>query len=106
MSRRPSIGSRYYERNKEKIYENDEVIQKTINGKLSTFKPPKAFDKKFKEQFPNEWKLIKESRKECAERNRILLSELTKGISDLELLEREAEKTTLKAQQLKRVEIE
>ena len=55
MSRKPGIGMRYYEDNKEHIYECDEVIQKTIHGKTSSFKPPKAFDKKFKEQFPEQW---------------------------------------------------
>lgn len=102
MSRRPGIGTRYYERNKEKIYENDEVIQRTIHGKVSSFKPPKSFDKKFKEEFPEQWKLIKESRAAAAERDRLLKAELYKGISDLEQLEREAEKVQLKANMLKR----
>ena len=103
MSRRPGIGMRYYDEHKQKIYENDEVIQKTIQGKTSAFKPPKAFDKKFEEEFPEQFKMIKESRLAAAERNRKLKQELTKGISDLELLQREAEKTITKGQMLKRM---
>lgn len=106
MSRRPGIGMRYYEENVKKIYEHDEVIQKTIKGNTSAFKPPKAFDKKFKEQFPEEWERIKKSREAAAERNRLLKKELTRGITDLELLKREAEKTLEKGKMLKRLGIE
>lgn len=103
MSRRPGIATRYYEENKEKIYENDEVIQKTIQGKVSSFKPPAAFDKKLKAENPEMYELIKQSRMECAERNRMAKAELTKGISDLELLQRSAEKTITKGNMLKRI---
>ena len=103
MSRRPGIGMRYYEENKKKIYELDSVVQKTIQGRTSTFKPPKAFDKKFKEEFPEWWEEIQASRQECAERDRLLKKEIYKGISDLELLQREAEKTITKGNMLKRI---
>lgn len=103
MSRRPGIGMRYYEENKDKIYENDEVIQKTIQGNTSSFKPPKAFDRKFEKDNPEVYRMIKESRQQAAERNRLLKKELTKGISDLEKLQREAEKTITKGQMLKRM---
>ena len=103
MSRRPGIGMRYYDENKEKIYENDNVVQKTIHNNVAVFKPPKAFDRKFKQEYPEEWEKIQESRQACAERNRKLVEELNKGISDMELLQRSAEKTTIKANMLKRV---
>ena len=103
MSRNPGIGMRYYNENKEKIYENDEVIQKTIQGKTSAFKPPKAFDRKLEKEMPELYEKIKESRRNAAERNRQLQKELQKGITDLEKLTREAEKTNTKGQMLKRV---
>ena len=106
MSRRPGIGMRYYDEHKEHIYECDEVHQRTIKGQVSTFKPPKAFDKKFKEQFPEWWEQIQESRQQAAERNRLLKKELNKGISDLEQLQREAEKTLTKGKMLKRLGVE
>ena len=96
----------YYQENRDKIYENDEVIQKTIKGKTSAFKPPKAFDKKLKEECPELYEKIKLSRQEAAERNRQLRKELEKGISDLEHLRREAEKTQTKGNILKRIEID
>ena len=106
MSRRPAIGMRYYQEHKEDIYKNDEVIQRTIKGKTSSFKPPKAFDKKFKEEFPEWYEQIKQSRQACAERDRLYKKELHKGISDLEQLQRNAEHTIQKGKMLKRVEIE
>lgn len=103
MSRRPGIGMRYYAENRDKIYENDEVIQKTIKGKTSAFKPPQAFDKKLKEEQPELYEQIKESRRQAAERNRQYKKELYKGISDKERLQREAEKTIIKGKTLKRM---
>lgn len=106
MSRRPSIGMRYYQEHKKDIYKNDEVIQRTIKGNVTSFKPPKAFDKKFKEEFPEWYEQIKKSRLECAERDRLYKKELYKGISDLEQLQRNAELTIQKAKMLKRIEID
>ena len=103
MSRRPGIGMRYYEEHKDHIYETDSVVQKTIGGNISTFKPPKAFDRKFEKDNPEVWAMIKESREAAAERNRLFKKELNKGISDREQLQREAEKTIQKGQMLKRV---
>ena len=101
MSRRPGIGMRYYQENKEKMYELDEVVQRTIKGNISSFKPP--FDKKLQQDDPELYEKVKECRRAAAERNRKLKEELNKGISDLELMEREAEKTQIKGQMLKRV---
>lgn len=103
MSRRPAIGRTYYEEHKEEIWKNDEVIQKTIKGNTSTFKPPSFCDKLLKEENPELYEQIKESRRNAAERNRQTKKELYKGISDLERLKREAEKTTTKSKMLKRI---
>lgn len=102
MSRNPGIATRYYQENKDKIYELDEVIQRTIHGNVSSFKPPAAFDKKLKEEDPELYEQIKESRRAAAERNRKLEKELYKGITDKERLKRQAEKVILKGDLLKR----
>lgn len=103
MSRNPGIGTRYYQEHKEEIYELDGVTQRTVKGNVSWFKPPKAWDRKFKEEFPEWWDEIQKSRSECAERDRLYKKELYKGISDREQLEREAEKTMSKGKMLQRV---
>lgn len=92
MSRRPGIGVRYYNEHKHDIYENDEVIITTAKGNADVIKPPKAFDKRFKEEYPEEWESIKASREACAERSRKLEKELTQGITDMERYERKAQK--------------
>lgn len=94
MSRRPGIGRQYYEENKDKIYECDEIIQRNVSGKITSLKPPSAWDKLLKDENPEKYELIKQSRQAAAERSRKAEQELTKGISDLELLERKAEKIT------------
>ena len=103
MSRNPGIGMRYYEENKDYIYENDAVIQKTVKGNTSMFKPPAAFDRKLEKDNPELYEKIKESRKACQERNWQLQKELNKGISDLEVQQRNAEKTMTKGNMLKRI---
>lgn len=101
MSNRPGIGMKYYQRNKFKIYENDSMIMKTVKGNTGSFKPPKAFDKLFKEEYPEEFKKIEKHRKECAERarrNSYRLSDYT----DYERLKLKAEKVATKAAMLPR----
>ena len=103
MSRNPGIGVRYYNEHKEHIYETDSVVQKTVKGNTSTFKPPSAFDRRLRNENPELYEQIKESRQACAERSRRLKEEINKGISDLEMLQRETEKIIQKGNMLKRV---
>ena len=85
MSRRPGIGMKYFERNMDKIYETDELIMKTCKGNAAVQKPPKAFDRKFQELYPDRWADIKESRMKAAERTEKLLRSLTDA-TDKQLL--------------------
>ena len=62
MSLKPGIGQSYYDDHKHEIYANDEIILK--DGKK--FKPPPFFDKKFAEEFPEEWQKVLDKRIECA----------------------------------------
>lgn len=102
MSRRPSIGRLYYEQNKDHIYECDEIIQRNVSGKITSLKPPSAWDKLLKEQDPEKYEMIKTSRQAAAERSRLAKAELMKGISDLEQLERAAQKVLQKGKLLPR----
>lgn len=85
MSRRPGIGMKYFEKNMDKIYDTDELILKTCKGNVGVRKPPKAFDRKFQNLFPDKWELILDSRQKAAERSNKLLKELTDA-TDKQLL--------------------
>lgn len=70
MSRRPGIGLSYYELNKSKIYEFDQIILSTANGG-KIIHPPKYFDDKYELDNPEKYEEIKERRKEKAENARL-----------------------------------
>lgn len=70
MSRMPGIASAYYERNKEEIYKNDEIIIGTKIDKVVSVKPPGYFDKLYDEIEPDKLSDIKETRRKSAQRIR------------------------------------
>lgn len=100
MSR--NIGRSYYEEHKNEIYKNDEIIMRTIKGNVGNFKPPKAWDRLFKEQHPEQWDNIKKSRKKAAERTQKLLSELS-DYTDADQLQMNYEDVIRKGNQLPRI---
>lgn len=71
------IGNDYYQKHKHEIYKNDEMIARTVKGNVSSFKPPKAWDKKFQKEFPAEFMKIKRSRMKAAERAEKILQSVT-----------------------------
>lgn len=95
------IGKDYYEKNKDKIYSSDSILMKNIHGKTCNYKPPKYFDKMFKDERPTEMWEIKYKRKKAAERSRKNEYKLS-NYSDLERLSQQYEKVQTKARQLKR----
>lgn len=101
MSRRPGIGMKYYHDCKFKIYEHDEMIMKTVKGNIGSIKPPKAFDKLFKEEYPDKWYEIEKRRKSQAEANR-KISYLVSDYTDFERLRNKAESIQTKSAMLKR----
>ena len=101
MSRRPGIGSKYFNENMETIYKNDKLYVKNFHGKTIEVKPPKAWDKKFKELHPKEWFNIQRSRKECMMRSKKLIQEMT-DMSDLQMLHQKAEEILTKGKMLPR----
>lgn len=102
MSRNPGIGTQYYEEHKDEIYKTDSVIAKNFHGDLITVKPPKAWDKKFKESHPDQWREIEKSRKACSERSRKLLETMT-DVSDFNKLLQNTQDILRKGSQLPRV---
>ena len=101
MSRRPGIGSDYFNQNVDKIYKTDELIVKNFHGESITVKPPKAWDRKFKELYPEAYEQLKESRKAAAERSSKLQKELS-DMTDLQRLTMNAEKIYTKGKMLPR----
>lgn len=101
MSRRPGIGMNYLKNHYQDIYKNDSMIMKTVKGNTGAFKPPKAFDRVFKEMFPEDFERIQKHRRECAERSRHN-KYYQSNYSDLESLQMNAEKIATKANMLKR----
>lgn len=63
---------------------------------------PDAWLKLLKEQNPDMYDKIKASRQQKAERTRLAQKELHKGLSDYEILEREAQKVLKKGNTLTR----
>lgn len=96
------IGFKYYEKHKNEIYANDEMIMKTVKGNTGSFRPPKAFDRKFEEKDPEGFKLIKLSRQKAAERSRKILETLT-DYTDLDNLRIKASNLQTKMSMLPRV---
>lgn len=101
MSRMPGIGMKYYQSHKLDIYENDSMVMKTVKGNTGNFKPPKSFDKLFKEEYPNEFKKIEKKRRECAERARRNEKYLS-NYTDYEKLVMKGEKVAQKISMLPR----
>ena len=96
------IGFEWYEQHKGEIYKTDEIIMRTIKGNVGSCKPPKAFDRKFKEHFPEEFEKIRLSRQTAAERATKLLNSLN-DYTDYDNLILSAEKVKKKMQMLPRV---
>lgn len=70
MSRKPGIGFTYYENNKDKIYETDEIFLSDGKGNVRTAKPPKYFDSLYELENPNILKQVKEMREFMAKYNK------------------------------------
>ncbi len=66
MSRKPGIAFGYYEENKYRIYENDEIILTNKKGKGEVVKPSKYFDRLFDLDSPEAMQAIKKKRQEMA----------------------------------------
>lgn len=91
MSRNPGIGAAYFEKNKDKIYKNDELVISTKLNSVIAVKPPSYYDKLFDEVEPLKLSAIKEERRKKAQliRNSQELNSTYTLTEQLEIQERE-----------------
>lgn len=99
MSR--GIAFDYYEKNKEKIWQTDNITMKTVKGNIGSTKPPKAFMRKLENENPDLAADIKRQRKIISEK---ITEENRKqsDYTDIEKLIINADKISKKAKMLKR----
>lgn len=102
MSRRPGIGRQYYEDNKNRIYETDELIIKTKEGGKSV-RPPRYFDNIYEIEYPEKFEELKERRMEKSKALRKLKLAQT-DLNYLDLLRVEESKKQRQVKALKRSE--
>ena len=95
------IGMDYYNDHKDQIYENDEIIMKTVKGNNGSYRPPKAFDRKRSEEDPIGFEKLKKERIKKAEKNEKLKRTLH-TYTDFQQLIQQAEKVTMKQMLLPR----
>lgn len=102
MSRKPGIGTEYYNLNKDKIYTDDSILQHTCKNTVLQVKPPRFYDKKLKETDPELMEQISQERRragENAETNKH--SRTTKRINEQMKIDERSQ--LLKSKVLKRV---
>ena len=101
MSRRPGLGMKYYQEKKHKLYDEEGIIVKKYDGSNSIVRLPKAFDKVFKEEYPDKYREIKKRRLEKAEQSKKILYSMS-DYNDLELLMNKADQMQRRGAMLKR----
>ena len=104
MSRRPGIGTDYFNKNFEKIYQTDEIIMRTVKGNVGSIKPPKAWDKKLEQINPELYEKIKESRRKAKDRADKLKQELS-DYTDKEIIQLNKERIKEKGKLLPRLDM-
>ena len=70
MSRRPGIAREWYEANKDKIYETDEIFLSDGKGKLRQLKPARYFDRLYDNYKPEQLEEVKARRRVAGELTR------------------------------------
>lgn len=63
QSNRPGIGSAYFDKHYNDIYNNDRIVLQAKEGKKQIVRPPKYFDDKYRDINPDDYEKIKERRK-------------------------------------------
>ncbi len=87
MSRKPAIGLQYYEDNKDTIFDSDFIYVGTEEGSHA-IRPPRYYERKFEIDFPEDYAILKEQRKEFCEDMKLLKQEST-SLPYLQMLETE-----------------
>ena len=70
MSRRPGIAREWYEENKDRIYDTDEIFLSDGKGKLRKLKPARYFDKLYDHYKPEQLEEVKNRRRVAGELTR------------------------------------
>ena len=70
MSRRPGIAREWYEENKDKIYETDEIFLSDGKGNLRQLKPARYFDRLYDNYKPEQLEEVKARRRVAGELTR------------------------------------
>lgn len=100
MSNRPAIGYKYLQENMKEIYKNDEIIIKLATGSRKV-KPPRYYDQKYDDVYPEQMAEIKGNRQEIATEHLKLKLDRFSG-SYLELLHNEEEAFKSRTKSLRR----
>lgn len=85
MSRKPAIGREFYDDNKEEIFKYEEIYIGTEEGSHAV-RPPRYYEKLFALDFPEDYAILKEQRKEFCDDMKQLKLERT-CLPYLEMLE-------------------
>ena len=101
MSRKPGIAWQYYDENKDKIYECDEIIFTNKDGKGEKIKPCKYYDRLYDLENPEFMQALKQKRKLEAEYSMALQLGRT-SLSKKEYLEMKEQKKQKQIEKLKR----
>lgn len=97
MSRRPGIGKKYFDLNKEEIYKNDEIWLTGGNGKAKKIKPPKYYDKLYDIENHDEMEQIKAEREyKLYENEKTKMTKTTLSKEEQRNIEKRAKEETLK----------
>lgn len=102
-SRRPGIGRLYYEDNKDKIYENQEIFLKD-SKRGRKIRPPKYFDRLYEIDEPETYLNIKQDREDFALINKYLRGNLT-SLNYIDMLYSDEQILEAKIKALKRKEL-
>lgn len=100
MSLKPAIGYQYFEEHMQEIYDFDKIYLSTGNGGR-TVKPPRYYDQKFDDIYPETMASVKQNRREVAEKQLKLKFAGLSG-SYVEFLANQAEAYIKRTRSLKR----
>ena len=102
MSRGEGIGRAYYEANKDKIYEHDEIVITNGKGLAKVIKPSKYYDRLYDIENPEIMAAIKAKRQELAKESmQVILSKTS--LTEKEYLEVRERKKIKQVELLKRI---
>ena len=95
------MGMQYYRDHRDEIYHTDSLVMKSVKGNTTTYKPPKAYDRQYEKEYPEEFRKIKKRRQEIAERLSDTRDQMT-TLTDYENQLKALDKLLTKGKMLKR----